>query len=114
MNKAIDVKGVKLLVSHLNNVEPKMLRTMVDDIKNQLGSGIIVLATVHDDKVSLIAGVTKDLVDRVKAGELIGPVAQMVGGKGGGRPDMAQAGGTDTAALPAALATVESWVSAKL
>lgn len=114
VNKAIDVKGVKLLVSHLNNVEPKMLRTMVDDIKNQLGSGIIVLATVHDDKVSLIAGVTKDLVDRVKAGELIGPVAQMVGGKGGGRPDMAQAGGTDTAALPAALATVESWVSAKL
>ncbi|AKJ41648.1 Alanine--tRNA ligase [Pragia fontium] len=114
VNKAIDVKGVKLLVSNLNNVEPKMLRTMVDDIKNQLGSGIIVLATVHDGKVSLIAGVTKDLVDRVKAGELIGTVAQLVGGKGGGRPDMAQAGGTDTSALPAALATVESWVAAKL
>lgn len=114
INQAIDVKGVKLLVSHLNNIEPKMLRTMVDDIKNQLGSGIIVLATEHDGKVSLIAGVTKDLVDRVKAGELIAPVAQLVGGKGGGRPDMAQAGGTDISALPAALASVESWVAAKL
>ncbi|QBH97065.1 alanine--tRNA ligase [Limnobaculum zhutongyuii] len=114
VSKAVDVKGVKLLVSNLQNVEPKMLRTMVDDIKNQLGSGIIVLATVHDDKVSLIAGVTKDLVDRVKAGDLISPVAQLVGGKGGGRPDMAQAGGTDVAALPAALATVENWVAAKL
>ncbi|MDR0805497.1 MAG: alanine--tRNA ligase [Enterobacteriaceae bacterium] len=114
VSKAIDVKGVKLLVSNLNNVEPKMLRTMVDDIKNQLGSGIIVLATVHDGKVSLIAGVTKDLVDRVKAGELIGSVAQLVGGKGGGRPDMAQAGGTDVSALPSALATVEKWVAAKL
>ncbi|MCD1125494.1 alanine--tRNA ligase [Jinshanibacter sp. LJY008] len=114
VSKAVDVKGVKLLVSNLQNVEPKMLRTMVDDIKNQLGSGIIVLATVHDDKVSLIAGVTKDLVDRVKAGELISPVAQLVGGKGGGRPDMAQAGGTDVTALPAALATVENWVAAKL
>ena len=114
VSKAVDVKGVKLLVSNLQNVEPKMLRTMVDDIKNQLGSGIIVLATVHDDKVSLIAGVTKDLVDRVKAGDLISPVAQLVGGKGGGRPDMPQAGGTDVAALPAALATVENWVAAKL
>ncbi|WP_159567144.1 alanine--tRNA ligase [Budvicia diplopodorum] len=114
VGNAVDVKGVKLLVSHLHNVEPKMLRTMVDDIKNQLGSGIIVLATVHDDKVSLIVGVTKDLIDRVKAGELIAPIAQMVGGKGGGRPDMAQAGGSDVTALPAALATVESWVSAKL
>ncbi|AWH87924.1 alanine--tRNA ligase [Limnobaculum parvum] len=114
VSKAVDVKGVKLLVSNLQNVEPKMLRTMVDDIKNQLGSGIIVLATVHDDKVSLIAGVTKDLVDRVKAGDLISPVAELVGGKGGGRPDMAQAGGTDVAALPAALATVENWVAAKL
>lgn len=91
-----------------------MLRTMVDDIKNQMGSGVIVLATVYDDKVSLIAGVTKDLVDRLKAGELIAPVAQSVGGKGGGRPDMAQAGGTDCEALPAALASVEAWVAAKL
>ncbi|MDM5168751.1 alanine--tRNA ligase [Escherichia coli] len=113
-SKAIDVNGVKLLVSELSGVEPKMLRTMVDDLKNQLGSTIIVLATVVEGKVSLIAGVSKDATDRVKAGELIGMVAQQVGGKGGGRPDMAQAGGTDAAALPAALASVKGWVSAKL
>lgn len=113
-SKAIDVNGVKLLVSELSGVEPKMLRTMVDDLKNQLGSTIIVLATVTEGKVSLIAGVSKDVTDRVKAGELIGMVAQQVGGKGGGRPDMAQAGGTDAAALPAALASVKGWVSAKL
>ncbi|EFH8478363.1 alanine--tRNA ligase [Escherichia coli] len=113
-SKAIDVDGVKLLVSELSGVEPKMLRTMVDDLKNQLGSTIIVLATVAEGKVSLIAGVSKDVTDRVKAGELIGMVAQQVGGKGGGRPDMAQAGGTDAAALPAALASVKGWVSAKL
>ncbi|MDZ9730766.1 alanine--tRNA ligase [Escherichia coli] len=113
-SKAIDVNGVKLLVSELSGVEPKMLRTMVDDLKNQLESTIIVLATVVEGKVSLIAGVSKDVTDRVKAGELIGMVAQQVGGKGGGRPDMAQAGGTDAAALPAALASVKGWVSAKL
>ncbi|WP_336479451.1 alanine--tRNA ligase [Escherichia coli] len=113
-SKAIDVNGVKLLVSELSGVEPKMLRTMVDDLKNQLRSTIIVLATVVEGKVSLIAGVSKDVTDRVKAGELIGMVAQQVGGKGGGRPDMAQAGGTDAAALPAALASVKGWVSAKL
>ncbi|KDX08441.1 alanine--tRNA ligase [Escherichia coli 2-177-06_S4_C3] len=113
-SKAIDVNGVKLLVSELSGVEPKMLRTMVDDLKNQLGSTIIVLATVAEGKVSLIAGVSKDVTDRVKAGEVIGMVAQQVGGKGGGRPDMAQAGGTDAAALPAALASVKGWVSAKL
>ena len=113
-SKAIDVNGVKLLVSELSGVEPKMLRTMVDDLKNQLGATIIVLATVAEGKVSLIAGVSKDVTDRVKAGELIGMVAQQVGGKGGGRPDMAQAGGTDAAALPAALASVKGWVSAKL
>ncbi|EEZ4360291.1 alanine--tRNA ligase [Escherichia coli] len=113
-SKAIDVNGVKLLVSELSGVEPKMLRTMVDDLKNQLGSTIIVLATVAEGKVSLIAGVSKDVTERVKAGELIGMVAQQVGGKGGGRPDMAQAGGTDAAALPAALASVKGWVSAKL
>ncbi|EIZ9826578.1 alanine--tRNA ligase [Escherichia coli] len=113
-SKAIDVNGVKLLVSELSGVEPKMLRTMVDDLKNQLGLTIIVLATVVEGKVSLIAGVSKDVTDRVKAGELIGMVAQQVGGKGGGRPDMAQAGGTDAAALPAALASVKGWVSAKL
>ncbi|KAB8148573.1 alanine--tRNA ligase [Raoultella ornithinolytica] len=113
-SKAEEINGVKLLVSELAGVEPKMLRTIVDDLKNQLGSTVVVLATVADGKVSLIAGVSKDVTDRVKAGELVGMVAQQVGGKGGGRPDMAQAGGTDASALPAALASVKGWVSAKL
>ena len=113
-SKAEEINGVKLLVSELAGVEPKMLRTMVDDLKNQLGSTVVVLSTVADGKVSLIAGVSKDVTDRVKAGELVGMVAQQVGGKGGGRPDMAQAGGTDASALPAALASVKGWVSAKL
>lgn len=113
-SKAVDVKGVKLLVSQLDNVEAKMLRTMVDDLKNQLGSGVVVLATTAEGKVSLVAGVTKDLTDKVKAGELISMVAQQVGGKGGGRPDMAMAGGSDATALPQALAGVEAWVADKL
>jgi alanyl-tRNA synthetase len=113
-SKAVEVKGTKLLVSELSNVEPKMLRTMVDDLKNQLGSAIIVLATVDAGKVSLIAGVTKDITDRVKAGELIGELASQVGGKGGGRPDMAQAGGTNPQALAEALAGVQEWVSNRL
>ena len=111
---AVSVSGVKLLVKQLTNAEPKMLRTMVDDLKNQLSSGIIVLSTISDDKVSLIAGVTKDLTGKVKAGELVAFIAEQIGGKGGGRPDMAQAGGTDTAALPAAMASVESWVASHL
>ncbi|MBN3066248.1 alanine--tRNA ligase [Pectobacterium aquaticum] len=112
--KAKEINGVKLLVTQLDNVDPKLLRTMVDDLKNQLGSAVIVLGTAAEGRVSLISGVTKDLTDRVKAGELIGFVAQQVGGKGGGRPDMAQAGGSDVSALPTALASVESWVAAKL
>ncbi|WP_213991488.1 alanine--tRNA ligase [Sodalis sp. dw_96] len=107
------INGVKVLVSKLDNVDPKMLRTMVDDLKNQLGSAVIVLATVADDKVSLIAGVTKDLTDRIKAGDLISHLAGQVGGKGGGRPDMAQAGGSDVKALPAALSGVETFLAAK-
>lgn len=113
-SKAKDVNGVKLLVSQLSNTEPKMLRTMVDDLKNQLGSAIIVLSTISDDKVSLIVGVTKDLTARIKAGELISSVAQQIGGKGGGRPDMAQAGGSDVQALPSALDSVEEWVASRL
>ncbi|UCZ74272.1 alanine--tRNA ligase [Dickeya zeae] len=113
-SKAKEINGVKLLVTQLNNVEPKLLRTMVDDLKNQLGSAVIVLSTVADGKVSLIAGVTKELTNRVKAGELIGFVANQVGGKGGGRPDMAQAGGSDVDALPSALTSVEAWVVDKL
>nr|WP_314268179.1 alanine--tRNA ligase [uncultured Moellerella sp.] len=113
-DQAKDVKGVKLLVSQLSNIEPKMLRTMVDDLKNQLKSVIIVLSTVSDGKVSLIVGVTNDLTAKIKAGDLIAYIAQQVGGKGGGRPDMAQAGGTDVQALPAALDTVEAWVESHL
>ncbi|WP_311746363.1 alanine--tRNA ligase [Proteus penneri] len=113
-SQAKNVKGIKLLVRELNGVEPKMLRTMVDDLKNQLGSAIIVLSTISDGKVSLIVGVTKDLTAKVKAGELISFVAQQIGGKGGGRPDMAQAGGTDIDALPAALASVDEWVESHL
>ncbi|WP_192459239.1 alanine--tRNA ligase [Musicola keenii] len=112
--KAKDINGVKLLVTQLSNVEPKMLRTMVDDLKNQLGSAVIVLSTVVEGKVSLIAGVTQGLTERVKAGELVGFVANQVGGKGGGRPDLAQAGGSDADALPSALASVEAWVADKL
>ncbi|MBC8944359.1 MULTISPECIES: alanine--tRNA ligase [Xenorhabdus] len=113
-NQAKDIQGIRLLVTQLGEVEPKMLRTMVDDLKNQLGSAIIVLSTVTGDKVSLIVGITKDLTARIKAGDLISFVAQQVGGKGGGRPDLAQAGGTDVAALPSALASVEEWVILRL
>jgi alanyl-tRNA synthetase len=87
---------------------------MVDELKNQLGSGIIMLGNVADDKVALIAGVTKDLTTKVKAGELVNMVALQVGGKGGGRPDMAQAGGTDVNALPSALASVDAWIAEHL
>jgi alanyl-tRNA synthetase len=113
-SSAKQVNGVKLLVSQLDDFEPKMLRTMVDDLKNHLGSAIIVLATTANDKVSLIVGVTKDLTGNVKAGELIAYIARQVGGKGGGRPDMAQAGGTDVKALPSALASIEAWVASRL
>ncbi|MEX6255641.1 MULTISPECIES: alanine--tRNA ligase [Providencia] len=113
-SKAKDVKGIKLLVTQLSNTDPKLLRTMVDDLKNQLKSAIIVLSTTSGDKVSMIVGVTNDLTAKVKAGDLISFIAGQVGGKGGGRPDMAQAGGTDVNALPAAMASVEEWVESRL
>lgn len=114
INSAISINNVKVLISHLEGVEAKSLRGMVDDLKNKLGSGIVVLGTAQESKVSLIAGVTKDLVNQVKAGELVNMVALQVGGKGGGRPDMAQAGGTEPDKLPAALASVEAWISDKI
>jgi alanyl-tRNA synthetase len=86
----------------------------MDDLKNRLQSVVMLLAAVNDGKVSLIAGVTADLTSKVKAGELVNLVAQQVGGKGGGRPDMAQAGGTDAAALPGALKSVQSWLEERL
>jgi alanyl-tRNA synthetase len=114
-NNVKEIAGVKVLVSHLNGAENKALRGMVDELKNQLGSGIIMLGNVAEgNKVGLIAGVTKDLIGKVKAGELVNMVAQQVGGKGGGRPDMAQAGGSDAAALPEALKSVESWLAERL
>jgi alanyl-tRNA synthetase len=111
---AVDVSGIKVLAARLENVDPKSLRETLDQLKSRLGKAVVVLGTVAGDKVSLVAGVTPDCTDRVKAGELVNLVAQRVGGKGGGRPDMAQAGGSDTKSLPDALALVEPWVRERL
>jgi len=112
---AIEINGVKVVVANIEGIDPKSLRDSVDEMKNKLQSGIVVLATaVGDDKVSLIAGVTKDLTKKVKAGELVNLVAAPVGGKGGGRPDMAMAGGNNPSALDEALALVEPWLQTKL
>ena len=114
INNTVDINGVKVLIADLGGVESKELRGMVDELKNKMQSGIIMLATANGPKVGLIAGVTKDLVGRVKAGELVNMVAQQVGGKGGGRPDMAQAGGTQPENISAALESVSSWLTDKL
>ena len=114
VSQAIEFNGVKVLVANLEGVEAKSLRGMVDDLKNKMGSGIILLATASDNKVSLIAGVTKDLVGRVKSGELVNVAAQEVGGKGGGRPDMAQAGGSQPENLNVALKVAQNWLKDKL
>lgn len=111
---AIDVAGIKVLAARLDGVDPKSLRDTVDQLKNKLGSAAIVLATVKGDKVSLIAGVTKDKINQIKAGDLVNSVAQQVGGKGGGRPDMAQAGGNDPTDLDKALSEVPAWVNEQL
>jgi alanyl-tRNA synthetase len=111
---AVEVGGVKVLAARLDSVDPKALRETLDQLKSKLGRAVVVLGAVSGDKVSLVAGVTADCTDRVKAGELVNLVAQRVGGKGGGRADMAQAGGTDPAALPDALALVEPWVRERL
>jgi len=114
LDNAIEVAGVKVLVAELEGVDAKSLRGSVDELKNKLGSGIVMVAVADGDKVSLVAGVTKDLTSKVKAGELVNMVATQVGGKGGGRPDMAMAGGSDASALPAALASVENWLGERL
>ena len=114
LQKAIDLDGIKLLIANIEGVNSKALRDTVDQLKNKLGTSIVVLATVIEGKVSLVVGVSKDLTGKIKAGELINMVAEQVGGKGGGRPDMAMAGGTDSVALPGALESVEAWVKAKL
>ena len=103
-----------MLAATLDGADVKALRETMDKLKDKLKSAAIVLASVADGKVTLIAGVTTDLTAKVKAGELVNHVAQQVGGKGGGRPDMAQAGGTDPAGLPAALKSVAAWVEQRL
>ena len=112
--QAEQINGVNVVVQQIDNVDAKALRTMVDDLKNQLGTAIIVFGSVVDDKVSLIVGVTKDLTDKVKAGELVGEMAQRVGGKGGGRPDMAMAGGSEPQHLSNALTFAKEWIQAKI
>jgi alanyl-tRNA synthetase len=112
--QAKDIKGVKVLAARVDGADSKTLRDTLDKLKDKLGNAAIVLAAVQEGKVLLIAGVTKDLTTKVPAGELVNQVALRVGGKGGGRPDMAQAGGTDPTHLDAALADVPDWVASRL
>jgi alanyl-tRNA synthetase len=114
LTHAVDIKGAKLLVAKLEGADAKTLRDTMDKLKDKMKSAVIVLAAVDGEKVNIAAGVTADNTGKVKAGELANFVAQQVGGKGGGKPDMAMAGGTDAAALPEALASVQAWVTERL
>ena len=114
VSEAIEVSGIKVLAANLEGVDPKSLRDTVDQLKNKLGKAAVILATVTEGKVSLVAGVTKAETDKVKAGDLLKHVATQIDGKGGGRPDMAQGGGNNPDALPAALETVVSWVEGQI
>jgi alanyl-tRNA synthetase len=114
LDDVVDVCGVQCLVASLDGQDPKTLRDTLDRVKNRLSQGVVVLATVRDEKVNLIAGVTDNLTDRVKAGDLIEFVAAQVGGRGGGRADMAQAGGTEPASLPDAMKSVAAWLEEQL
>ncbi|MEY5029474.1 MAG: Alanine--tRNA ligase, partial [Pseudomonadota bacterium] len=111
LSQAVDVKGLKVLAAKLEGADAKTLRDTMDKLKDKLKTAAIVLAAVDGDKVQIAAGVTADSIGKVKAGELVNFVAQQVGGKGGGKPDMAMAGGTDAKALPQALASVQAWVA---
>jgi alanyl-tRNA synthetase len=111
--QAVEVNGVRVLAAKLDGVDARGLRDALDQVKNKLKSGVIVLAVVDGEKVQIAAGVTADLVGQFKAGELVNHVARQVGGKGGGKPDMAMAGGTNPAGLAAALASVQAWVGGK-
>ncbi|MDA8797538.1 DHHA1 domain-containing protein, partial [Luminiphilus sp.] len=111
---AVDIAGVKVLGTIVDGADSSTLRQTLDHCKNKLGSGVVLLAAVEGDKISLVAGVTPDLVDRVKAGDVMREFAARVGGKGGGRPDMAQGGGTDVSALKPALSELASWVADRL
>ena len=112
--EAVDVQGIKVLAANVEGADAKSLRDTLDQCKNKMGSGVILLSAITDDKIALTAGVTKDLTDRVKAGDLMREFAQRLGGKGGGRPDMAQGGGADVQALPEVLKAVPEWVSSQL
>jgi len=112
--QAVELHGVKLLAAKLDGADAKTLRDTMDKLKDKLKSAVIVLAAVDGAKVQIAAGVTADAMGRVKAGELVNFVAQQVGGKGGGKADMAMAGGTDASQLPQALASVQGWVAGKL
>jgi alanyl-tRNA synthetase len=114
LSQVVMIKQKNTLVARLDGVDVKALRETLDQVKNKLHSAVIVLATIQDDKVQIIAGVTQDLVAQVKAGELVNFVAQQVGGKGGGKPDMAMAGGTMPQHLPQALASVSKWLEERL
>jgi alanyl-tRNA synthetase len=114
LTQAVDIKGLKVLAVRLEGADAKTLRDTLDKLKDKLKTAAIVLAAVDGDKVQLAAGVTADSVGKVKAGELVNFVAQQVGGKGGGKPDMAMAGGTDASKLGAALASVQGWVAEKV
>ena len=109
-SQAVDVNGIKVLAANLEGADVKTLRDNLDQIKNKLGTYAIVLAAVNGDKITLVAGVSKDAINKVKAGDLVNSVASQVGGKGGGRPDMAQAGGDQPENLSAALKGVPDWV----
>ena len=114
LDHALDIKGVKVVAAKLDGADPAGLRETMDKLKHKLKTAAIVLAAVSDGKVSLIAGVTADTTSKIKAGDLVNFVAQQVGGKGGGRHDMAQAGGTDPSGLVAALNGVAAWVAARI
>ncbi|MBT0584884.1 alanine--tRNA ligase [Alteromonas oceanisediminis] len=114
LNSAVSINGVSVLITEMQGVEAKSLRNILDDLKNRIGSGVVCIGVASDEKVNLIAGVTKDLTDKVKAGELINHVASQVGGKGGGRPDMAQAGGSQPENLAKALDSVNTWLQERL
>jgi alanyl-tRNA synthetase len=113
-SQAVEIGGIKVLAARLEGADPKSLRDTVDQLKNKLGSAAVLLAAVNGDKISITAGVTKDTTDRVKAGDLLKMVAEQVGGKGGGRPDMAQGGGSQPENLDAAIASVAEWVANSL
>ena len=113
-SQAEDIGGIKVLAAKLEGADPKGLRDIVDQLKNKLGSAAVIVAAVEGDKISLVAGVTKDATNRIKAGDMLKVVAEQVGGKGGGRPDMAQGGGSQPENLEAALQSVSGWVRAQL